>query len=180
MVVLNDNICFSMKKLRSYLSSDVRNFVCRALEYYLNDEKINKIAKDTENYIKDKLLDDYFIYLTMDDNLCTYKYRRGKKDGNYCCKKITKNGNKKKFVCTKHNPDHIPTKKAKNAKNAKNAKIYNDGIINTIPGDNKVNLCKKTNKKIFKNRFKNKYKFKNKIKIHGEINFKYIIEKLLT
>lgn len=191
MVCLNENISFRKIKLRDNLIKKVtekvnNNFYLDKLNNLKIESKIksdltisiiNNVNIIIKNEIKDLFESDHFIYINMDNNICSHKFNKGKKDGYYCCKKITKNGNRNKYVCTKHNPDHIPKKRAKNAKKEKN---YNDEIINTILGDNKIILCKKTNKKIFKNRFKNKYKFKNKIKIHGEINFKYIMEKLLA
>lgn len=174
MVVINDNICFSMKKLRKHFSDDIKNFINRALEHYLNEEEIKKIAENTGEYVKEKLLEDNFIYLTMDDNLCTYKYRRGKKDGNYCCKKITKNGNKHKYVCTRHNPDHIPKKrKNKNFKNSKNCKIFeNNKNINNLVFKLKNDKNKILKKKLKKNR-------KIFICSSGLLNFKKIFDNIL-
>lgn len=183
MVCLNKNITFEKLKLQNNLiknvTSDIENkFYLQGLKIdeksklELINNNINNIKKIIEESIKNSFSNDNFIYVNMDKNLCTHKYKKGKNDGNFCCKKITKNGNKSKYVCTKHNPDHIPTKKAKIVKKAK---IYNDGIINTITRDDKVILCKKNNKnKVFKK------KLKNKIIVHGIIDFKKIMNKLLT
>lgn len=40
----------------------------------------------------------------MDDNHCVFKYTRGKKSGNFCCKKINTNleDNKKYYLCCSH------------------------------------------------------------------------------
>ena len=115
----------------------------------------------------------------MDSNKCVHKYKKGKKEGMFCCKKITKNGNQKQFVCTKHNPDHIPNKrtiknKQLNVITNKSNKFSSKNIyIDKIPSELGI---KKNNQKIYK---KNKNIKSKKIIIKGIINFKDILDKLL-
>lgn len=87
-------------------------------------------------YVKEKITEDHFVYLNMNDNICTHKFRKGKRDGEYCCKKITINGNKTKYVCTKHNKDHFPNKR----------KIKN--VIKSTINDNLHNIPNKFYKRI--------------------------------
>lgn len=181
MVVLNETIEFSVKKLRNNLSLTVKEFLKEALDYYIDKKNIEKILKNTEKFIKNKIIEDHFIYINMNDNLCTHKFKRGKRDGEYCCKRITKNGDKSKYICTKHNKGHIPKKKIKKVVNRADNRADNGNSNRTLKGSNEFILCKKSCGKIFKNKNnKNKLKRKNKITIHGEINFKYIMTKLLT
>lgn len=184
MVCLNDTITFKKLTLRDNLIKELVNEVDR--KYYLHNgpglEKIDgntkmnlsmsiisDVNKIIKNRIKELFENNNFIYINMDDNICSHIFKKGKYEGHFCCKKITKNGNKKKYVCTKHNPDHIPVKKKY---------VYKDSIIDSaMKLSNKVMLSGKPYRKIFKNKFKKK--IKKKIKVFGEINFKNIIERLL-
>lgn len=178
MVVLNDIISFNMKKLRTNLPLDVKNFIYKSLDYYLKDGKIDEIAEKVEKYIKEKLIEDHFIYINMNNNHCTHKYKKGKKDGEYCCKKITNNGNRHKYVCTRHNKEHVPkkrlNKKLKNFENFGNCKNYKDINKSIIKIDNKISHLRK-NKKL-KNNKKNKKIF---ICNSGLIDFKKIFKDIL-
>jgi hypothetical protein len=124
------------------------------------ENKIKKFKDSIIKEIKNKIGTDNFIYNIMDNDHCTYKHKRGKKDGEFCCKKITKNGDNKKFVCTVHNRDHKPIKKIKpyedislkdNISIPDNIKNTNDNISDSIINNNKMlntkkNICFKNDK----------------------------------
>lgn len=115
----------------------------------------------------------------MNDNLCTYKIKKGKQSDTFCCKKITKNGNKKEFVCTKHNSKHIPKKRI--PKNKQLNIITNiNNEHNTKKNHNYkkplLNIKRDDQKKIYK---RNKTIKPKKIVIKGIINFKDIFKNLL-
>lgn len=190
MVCLNDVISFKKNILKNNLKNELNDYIQN--NFYLNEipqlklesniksELTIKIIDNIKNLIKNKINElfenDYFLYKNMDDNVCTHKYKRGKNDGRFCCKKITKKGNKEKYVCRIHNPDHKPekrnNKKLKNSKNNKNCKIFenNKNIDNsTIKINNSKNKILKRKKHI-----------KKKMIIHGIINFKDIFNKLLS
>lgn len=199
MVCLNTNISFNKLKLKNNIQKELLNEIndnfhlCGGfglvklednIKLELNQIIISKINKLVEKKINDLFSNDYFIYKNMDDNKCTYKFKKGKNEDNFCCKNITKNGNKSKYVCTKHNPEHIPKKR--NIKN-KSSKNKNSNVITKI--NNKSNseiinnyksplLCINRNnqKKIYK---RNKNTKPKKIIIKGIINFKEILKNLL-
>ena len=179
MVCLNENITFNKLKLKNNLIKEITNefdsnFYFQGLEI---DEKtkseitfhnVNNIKEIIRKSIKKLFENDNFIYINMDDNLCVHKFKKGKRDGYFCCKKITKNGDKKQYVCTMHNKNHVPSKRNKNSKNSKifeNSRNINETII------------KLHNKKIIKRKMKLKNK-KIKINVYGEINFNNIIKRL--
>lgn len=188
MVCLNEVISFKKLNLRNNLTNELndelqRNFYLSdfpqlKLESDIKSELTIKIIDNIKKIIKNKMNDlfsnDNFIFINMDDNICTHKFKKGKNDGRFCCKKITKYGDKNNYVCTRHNKNHIPKKKNKNLKNSKNSnhcKIFenNKNIDNSI--------MKSDNKKIKKRKMKLKNK-KIKINVYGEINFNNIIKRL--
>lgn len=188
MVCLNQNISFDKLKLKSNISQELINEINYAFD--LDDRPnqiklenninlgliktiIGKVNKIVKKKVDDLFSSDYFIYKNMNDNLCTYKIKKGKKADNFCCKKITKNGNKLKYVCTKHNPEHIPRKR--------NTKDKQLNIITNISGEsrrtNKSSILgiKRNNKRRINKIIKPK-----KIVIRGIINFETILNKLLN
>lgn len=194
MVCLNEYITFNKLKLQKNIIENVVDNVNRNYYFYgipkleridenirekITNSIVNDVNKIIKNTIKNLFSSDHFIYVNMKDDLCTYKHKKGKNEGYICCKRITKNGCKKNYVCTKHNKYHTPMKKGNTKKNnASDITTYIE-TKNQSNSDNKVILCGRSHGKIFKNKFKNKKKYKNKIIIHGEINFKNIFSKLL-
>lgn len=184
MVCLNRYISFDKIKLKNNLSKELNESIKLEFDiYYYNNEKIKNIFEKIYKHINDKTKElfenNHFLYINMNDNICSHMYKKGKQEGYFCCKKITKNGNKKESVCTKHNKSHIPKKKLKikNNKNSKNCKIFeNDKNI-----DNSIIKMNINKNKIIKNRLKNNFskikKRKFKINIYGEINFNYILKR---
>lgn len=77
------------------------------------NDKIKKLKNDIVKEFKIKINSDYLIYKIIHEEHCIFKHERGKNNGNFCCKRITKNGDKKKYVCTMHNKNHTPKKKIK-------------------------------------------------------------------
>lgn len=176
MVCLNENISFRKIKLRDNLIKKVtekvnNNFYLNELNKLKVDSKIkselafsiiNNVNKIIKDEIKNLFSSDNFIYVNMDDNICGHKFNKGKREGYYCCKKITRNGDKEKYVCTQHNKNHIPKKKKIKYLNQKIKTGYDSVIFK--------------NKKIIKRKIKLK---KKKIIVKGIIDFKDIINKLL-
>lgn len=173
MVCLNEHLSFNKNKLKNNLIKELNNSI--RLEFQIEIEKnkllFEKIYKHNENKIKELFLSNHFLYVNMDNNLCSHMFKKGNKEGYFCQKKITKNGDKDNYVCTKHNKNHNPMKKKKK-------KIIKDNIIN-IPtkSHDKFILLKKPYGKIYKNKNKMKNK-KIKINVYGEINFNNIIKRL--
>lgn len=194
MVCLNKNISFDKNKLKKNIQNELaeeinNNFYLNnmpsliKLEKYikleLNDFIIKKVNKLINNKIDKLFSNDYFIYKNMDENVCVHKFQKGKKEGYFCTKKITKNGDKSKYVCTQHNKNHIPKKKIiKNKQINSITNKSNDISLSSIYIDKPLSnlYMKKNNKKIYKN---NKNSRTKKIIIKGIINFKNILEKLL-
>lgn len=141
MVVLNEYINFDMKILRKELSQDIGNFVRNSLEFYMKKEKIEKISQNVEKRIKNKFLDDRFVYITMKSDLCTHKFRKGKKEGYFCQKKIKTNlpeGSKKDFLCSSHSKLHIPKKRnSKSSSTIRSSLNHDKNKIPLIKGKNK-------------------------------------------
>ena len=76
---------------------------------------IKKISKKINNKIKDLFSTDHFLYLSMNDDFCVHKFKKGKNEGKFCGKKIRTNLNGKKndYLCCSHSKEHIPTKRKK-------------------------------------------------------------------
>lgn len=157
MVCLNKNILFNKLKLRDNLKKEIYNTIKLELELELDKIIIERINKVIHNRIYELFESDHFIYLNMSNDVCSHKYKKGKMDGNFCHKKITKNGCKKNYVCTKHNKNHIPKQKI-------NITIKQDYIsenndkhvkIDSIDEHNKLRILKKS-----KINFKNKKRYK--------------------
>jgi hypothetical protein len=72
----------------------------------LSDKDMNIILKKINSYIKKLFSNDYFIYLLISSKHCVHKYKRGKKDGTYCCSKIEIDD--KNFLCSRHNRKYTP------------------------------------------------------------------------
>ena len=115
MVALNDYLPLNHIQLRNNLCKEIDTFMEKEFYHFLEENIIKKIQKKTNKKIKELFLHDHFLYMNIHSNFCTHKIKKGKRDGEFCSKKITKNGNKKKYVCTKHNSDHIPRKRNKKA-----------------------------------------------------------------
>lgn len=172
MVYLNENVSINIKLLEKILMEKLGNIVEHELYYIdnIDDEKKDKITKNILKEIKNEIKKDIFIYRIMDDKKCTFKHSRGNKDGYFCCKNITHNGDKDKYLCRIHNKYHISTKK--NIKRDDNYKVSDNNIsisksvnITTI-NNNKNSLYKLPSIQyqniIFKNKMKkNKYYIKN-------------------
>lgn len=177
MVILNEHIRFNINGLRKRLSQDIGELIRHSLEFYMKKEQIEKVADKVEKRIKNKLIEDHFVYLNMDDNLCTYKFKRGKHYGKYCCRKINTNlppFSSKDYLCTRHSKIHIPKKRERNS--IKILKIHEKSHINSSIF---YDFHKKIYNKIYKKNFK---KLRNR-KIFscngGLINFGKIFKDIL-
>ena len=116
MVILNTEILIC----KTSMIKSIENIMNEVIENYFDDEIIcktkEKKQKLMESIMKEKIKKTktkYFWYLNSSKNIWTHIFSKGKKEGYMCHKKITENGDKKKFVCTKHNPNHTPKKKRK-------------------------------------------------------------------
>lgn len=175
MVCLNDKIPVNIFQMKKVIIDKLDQIIEDEL-FYIDDKNLNQDIKDKlKNNIlkemKNKLYTDNFIYLIMDNNYCSFKHNRGKNDGKFCCKRITSNGDKKEYLCTIHNKNHIP--KTKNIK-MKIQKIYKNNetleklekietVKNVKDGNNNYIYIKNQN-------IKNALKIKNKSKIHKNIH----------
>lgn len=186
MVVINETITFNMKLLRNNLSTCVKDFISQSLNYYLEKNIIEKISKNSGDYIKEKLMEDYFVNICMDRKICSHKFRKGKNEGKFCCKKINTNlpeNAKEDFMCIKHSKKHIPRKK-NNSKNL--LKVPEDSqkidiklIKNNIHG-NLHEINKLNNKKIIKRKNRKNKFLKIIIGNPCTLNFSSIFKNLLT
>lgn len=125
MVFFNENISFNVKNLKNGLTTKIKCFVKDALEFYLDIEKIEKIEKiqnsiekvqnSIEKNVKNLFSNDHFVYLNMNNGVCSHKFKKGKKEGYFCNKKINTNleGEKEDYLCCKHSKRHIPKKRVK-------------------------------------------------------------------
>lgn len=177
MVCLNETISFEKKKLKNTLIDKLNESVKLNFELDINKDIIEKIMNNNKNKIEELFSSDYFIDITMNRNICSHKIKKGKMEGYLCCKKITINGSKKNYVCTKHNKDHIPKRKKNKKDNFINSPNYilNKSSKKIFKKEYIKNINFK-NKKVFKNKFRRKNKIK--IQVHGEINFNNIMKKL--
>lgn len=189
MVVLNVKLPINVLEMKKVVLEELEYIIKDEIDGYINyddkkrDIKIEKLTKNIIKGMENKFYSDFFISRMLDENHCIYKHKWGKKDGNICCKKITKNGDKNNNVCTKHNKMHTPQTKIvkKDIINVDLKNKIHDGSINvknaniTLSNDNKIgvlNVNNRCNKNII---YKNK-KDKN-ININNLIlnNFKKII-----
>lgn len=140
MVCLNDNIPVNYIQMKKLIALELNDIIEHEL-YYIEDideEKKDKIKKNIVKEMKNKLNTDFFIYRIINNNYCTFKHAKGKKEGYFCCKRITENGDNENFVCTIHNKKHIPKKKVGDI-NKINTKNINNKPINNFNDIIKIN-----------------------------------------
>lgn len=114
MVVLNKFIPVNILSLKKHISNKFIEILKHELDFVEIREK-EKIFSRIIKSIESTISSDYFIYLIIDDDYCTHKYKRGKKEGCYCVKKIRNNNNiKKNYLCSQHDPNHVPIPRKKN------------------------------------------------------------------
>lgn len=179
-----DNKLYFLDIVFSSLKTEIKN----------NEDKYKDKIKILKNNIikeiKNKMDTNNFIYRIIDNDHCIFNHTRGKNKGNFCCKRITKNGDKKTYVCTVHNKKHIPKPKInvgqelytktienKDKKYVTNIEIKDKPLELKYINDINHNIIKKGNViiKNFSNKLKiNKKTYINNFNIRG---FKNIIEK---
>lgn len=118
MVCLNENISFNVKSLKNSLTFEMQNFI-EGYEHIIKDNNKFIFLKNQIKKKIDSLFNfDNFIYVNMNPNLCTFKHKRGKNEGYFCCKQIRTNiiDSKKDFLCCKHSKNHIPKKRKEKKK----------------------------------------------------------------
>lgn len=147
MVYLNKNIFINIKSLEFNILKIVEDKVQNELYYVDNitDEKKERIKINILKEVKMEIRKDNFIYRSMADNRCIFKHKNGKNDGHFCHKNITKNGDSKNFLCTKHNKNHIPSKKRlkENKKQVqRNNNIINNNIVCNIRKIDSLHIIK--------------------------------------
>ena len=206
MVCLNNNIPMDYSKMKNVILLELDNIIKNELYYIdeINETKKDRIKDNIIKEMKNQFNSDLFIKRMMNDNHCIFKHKTGKNDGKICCKKITKNGDKRNYVCTSHNKNHIPKKKIKPNDKYKGINIEksiklidkeikikpNIEIINSIEKSGQENVNVK-NIIYRKNSFKSIFnlnnniicKYKNNdicynIKTYGFCNFKHIDNKI--
>jgi hypothetical protein len=113
MVCLNEKLPINLAQMKKNIIYELDSIIEHNLYYLdeIDEEKKTKIKNSITKEFKNKINTDLFIYRIMDDNYCTFKHNRGKHDGEFCCRRITINGDKKKYLCRVHNKDHVPNKK---------------------------------------------------------------------
>lgn len=112
MVCLNEFIPFSKVYLRNNLISEMETLIDDELNSYIENYIICKIKCKIQKKLKNLFDTDSFIYKNMHENFCTHKFKRGKNEGFFCCKKIRTNipNGKKDFLCATHSKLHISKK----------------------------------------------------------------------
>lgn len=150
MVCLNYKLQINLRQMKTELIKEIDSIIDHEL-YYIDDKKLdenrkNKLKNNIIRKIKKTIDTDNFIYRIMDDEHCTYKYIRGKKEAMYCGKKINTNliDNKKDYLCCSHSKKHIPKKRDK--KDTPKTKLINISN-NTIPTKQSIELIDKNKDK---------------------------------
>lgn len=152
MVCLNEKLPIDYGYLRKIFVEELAIILDNELNcvYDIKNDRKEKIKNNIIEEFKNRVNSNNIIERIIHKDHCIHKYKKGKKDGNICCKKITKNGNKKKYVCTIHNKDHVPKKKIlKNNTNNKSIDLLNNINESEI-------MSKLTNSRVDKNFIKSK------------------------
>lgn len=175
MTCLNKTLPINLKKMKDVFMKKLDKIIEQELYYLENvkDQNKDNLRKIIIKEMKKEFEYDNLMYSIMDDNYCTFKHRRGKHDGNFCCKKITKNGNKKHYLCRTHNKDHIPKKKDVIPNNIDLVKIdikksYSENKNNEIPPGGYIENKIKKNDNIINN-----FSFK---KVNNDYNINEVIQ----
>lgn len=136
MVYLNKVISINIKSLENIILEKLENAIQDELFYVdnINEDKKENIKNNILKEIKNQIKTDYFIYRIMDEKKCVFKHSRGKNEGYFCHKNITKNGNHKEYLCRIHNKYHVPIKK--NIKNVDNYKVSDISVNESIEKTN--------------------------------------------
>lgn len=154
MVVLNDFLPINILSLKTHISNKFIDILDDKLDYYIETSTVIKkddkkrLFNDILKEIKNLFSSDYFLYLIMDSNYCTHKYKRGKNEGKYCAKKIRSSNPKKVYLCCSHDKDHVPKKKmisTDNKPQPAESELINKKINKLNNNNNKNKLEKKKN-----------------------------------
>lgn len=171
MVILNEFLPINIFSLKTNLIKNILNILDNRIDYYIETEKPIK-KNDKKNIfdnitedIKNLIYSDHFLYLIMDDNYCTHKYKRGKNEGKFCAKKIKSNNPNKVYLCCQHDKDHIPKKRIKKEK---------DDNLKNIEDKNDNNYDNKNNSMLT---IKNKVDNINNVKLNDNFNIQNSIKK---
>ena len=162
MVVLNEFLPISILSLKTHFSNKLIDILDDKLDYYIetstvikkNDKKrlFNNIVKEVKNIISS----DHFLYLIMDNNYCTHKYRKGKNEGKYCAKKIRSNNPKKVYLCCSHDKEHVPKKKNISVDNTHSPmELINNNIDDNNKFKNKIEIKNDPKKKNINTNYNN-------------------------
>lgn len=195
MVYLNKIVSVDIKKLEKLILEKVNDAIKNELYYVDNIENKVKetINRNIVKEIKNQIKKDNFLYRIMDDNKCVFKHKRGKHDGKFCCNNITKNGDKKEYLCRRHNKSHIPkhrkdinkqnnninenisiSKSIESIKNNINSTSNSDAISTSNSSFNRADKSNSNKIKKHKNNYIIKNIYVNKFNLN---NFKNIINK---
>lgn len=172
MVCLNKNISFNVKSLRNKLTLEMKSFI-DDYDHLLKDEKyVLSLKNNIEKKIKELFWDNHFIYLTMNNDMCSFKHKRGKNEGFICSKLIKTNieDNKKDYLCCTHSKKHIP-KKRKIIKDLEVSEIKK--TIEPVIFDNKEIISDKSRNRniILENKFE-------KVENVGKVENKLVSKKM--
>lgn len=184
MVCLNEVLPFNKIILRNNIYNGLQEKIRLEFAMELDEKIIERINKNIQKNVKEMFGNNHFLYLNIDENHCVHMFKKGKKEGYYCTKRIKTNipkDSKKDYLCCSHSKQHIPRKK-NNKKIYENSKNFENSVIREknkfiISNFNKT-ICKNNNK----NRIlKKKLKRNNKIFIcnGGIFDFKNIFNNIL-
>lgn len=110
MVFLNENISFNVKTLKQSFSFELKKVIDEC-DHFLSKKNVTFIQDIIEKKIRSLFNNDHFLNINMNPNLCSFKHKRGKDNGFFCCKKIKKNKQDGSYMCCKHNKNNIPKKR---------------------------------------------------------------------
>jgi hypothetical protein len=193
MVCLNKSLFFNKNKLKENLIKEINYSIKLDFNVFYNDKELknifNMINKHISLKIKDLFASDHFIYVNLDDNICSHKFMKGKNEGYFCQKKIRTNiiDGRKDFLCCSHSKLHISKKriskkndnlnlKLKSYTNTMTDKCATSDIYRNILFNNSTNYFKISNQS--KMKFKKFKKRQNKIYLGN--CFKFNFDKLLS
>lgn len=115
MVCLNEKLPINIKRMKNVMIEEI-DFIIEHELFYLDNIKIdenrkNKLKNNIIKEIKNQFNFDLFIYRIIDDEHCSFKHKRGSKDGHFCCRKIKKNKQDGSYLCATHNKNNIKNKR---------------------------------------------------------------------
>ncbi len=186
MVCLNDVLPFNKINLRNNISKYLQDMIKLEFQMELNKNIIEKITRNIQENMKQIFSNNHFLYLNIDDNYCTHMFKKGKKEGYFCIKKIKTNlpeGSKKDYLCCVHSRKHIPRKRLNIKSNNKIHEISKNSekseISKKFEKYKNISIFQDIHKLYNKNKIKKRKSKKIFIGNSGIINFSEIFNNIL-